>query len=78
MERKFSLLYNNRKAVMLSHYEINSIIMAMNDELKTWDRLANKATTDEDKYSMLEIKLHRSGLLARLEAIRDELFPLPF
>ncbi len=78
MERKFSLLYNDRHPVMLSQYEVSSIIMALSEEIKLWERLYKSSTTDEDRYSMLEIKLHRVGLRDRLETIREELFPLPF
>ena len=78
MERKFSYLYNNRKPVMLSSYELNMMIMAMNEELNVWNRMIRNASTDEERYDYLEIKLHRSDLLTRLEAIRDDIFRLPF
>jgi hypothetical protein len=78
MERKFTLLYNGRKPVMLSSYELSMVIMAMNEELNVWNRMIKNVSTDEERYDYLEIKLHRSGLLARLEAMKEELFPLPF
>ena len=78
MESKFPYLYSNRKAAMLSQYELSMVIMAMKEELNVWNRLLKNSTTEDEQYNLLEIKLHRSELLQRLEAMKQELFPLPF
>jgi hypothetical protein len=78
MENKFPYLYNNRQSVMLSSYELSMVIMGMKEELKLWERLLKNSNTDEEQYGLLEIKLHRSELLKRLEEMSKSLFPLPF
>jgi hypothetical protein len=78
MERKFPDLYLNRKPVMLSPYELRMVIVGMKEELRLWEKLLKNSNTDEEQYTLLEIKLHRSELLQRLEEMEKSLFPLPF
>jgi hypothetical protein len=78
MENKFPCLYLNRQPVMMSSYELSMVIMGMKEELKLWERLLKNSNTDEEQYTLLEIKLHRSELLNRLEKMKESLFPLPF
>jgi len=79
MERKFPALYSNRTPIMLSHYELIMLIIGMREEVKIWDRLlSNVSISESDRYDLLEVKLHRSEMLERLEAIRNELYPVPF
>jgi hypothetical protein len=82
MEEKFPILYKNRKDFPLSGYEITMLLEGMENSIEQWDRMLKSASADADNeehmYKVLEAKLHRSDLKARLERLNDELFPLPF
>lgn len=82
MEEKFPVLYTFRKDFPLSGYEITMLLEGMENSIKEWDRMLKSASADasneEHLYRVLEAKLHRSDLKARLERLNEELFPLPF
>jgi hypothetical protein len=82
MEEKFPVLYKYRKDFPLSGYEISMILEGMENSIKVWDGMLKRASADADNeehmYRVLEAKLHRSDLKARLERLNEELFPLPF
>jgi hypothetical protein len=81
MEEKFPVLYKYRKDFPLSGYEISMILEGMENSIREWDRMLKRAsdnTDEEHMYRVLEAKLHRSDLKARLERLNEELFPLPF
>jgi hypothetical protein len=82
MEEKFPVLYKYRKDFPLSGYEITMLLEGMENSIEQWDRMLKRASADADNeehlYRVLEAKLHRSDLKARLERLNEELFPLPF
>jgi len=82
MEEKFPLLYKYRKDFPLSGYEISMLLEGMENSIEQWDKMLKRVSADasneERMYMVLEAKLHRSDLKARLERLNEELFPLPF
>jgi lipase chaperone LimK len=79
MEAKFPVLYKFRKDFPLCGYEVTMILEGMDNSISFWDKmLKNASNNEEHMYRVLEAKLHRADFKARLERLRDELFPPPF
>lgn len=81
MEAKFPVLYKFRKDFPMSGYEISMLLEGMENSIEQWDKMLRRASGDaneEHMYRILEGKLHRYDLKARLERLREELFPLSF
>ena len=80
MEEKFPVLYKFRKDFPLCGYEIVMLLEGLENSIEQWDGMLKRCPDNDEeyKYRLLEAKLHRSDLRARLERLRDELFPLPF
>lgn len=79
MEAKFPMLYSLRKDFLMSGYEITMLLEGMERSIEDWDKMLKRCGDDEElQYRVLEAKLHRSDLRARLERLRKELFPLSF
>ena len=79
METKFPNLYKYRKPFPLSGYEIVMILEGLQHSIDDWDKMLKRCGNDEElQYRVLEAKLHRSELKARIERLQEELSPLPF
>lgn len=81
MEAKFPVLYAFRKDFPMSGYEITMLLEGLEHSIEDWDKMLKKASSngnEELMYRVLEAKLHRSELKARIERLQLELRPLPF
>lgn len=83
MEKRDSIVYKYREPVQLCRFEVSLCILSLQDSLrhyKGWrkDTLSSPDTPTAKKLEILESIQYREDLIARLERIQEDIFPLPF
>lgn len=83
MEKRSPIVYKYREPVQMCRFEISLCILSLQDSLrhyKEWrkDTLSSPDTPTAKKLEILESVQYREDLIARLERIQEDIFPLPF
>lgn len=83
MEKRSPITYKYREPVQMCRFEVSLCILSLQDSLrhyKEWrkDTLSSPNTPTAKKLEILESIQYREDLIARLESIQEDTFPLPF
>lgn len=83
MEKRSPITYKYRHPVPMCRFEISMCILALQEALRNYREwrgkdLESPETKTEKKLEILESIQSREDLIARLERIQEDTFPLPF
>ena len=83
MEKRNPMAYKYREPVQMCRFEISLCILSLQDSLRHYQEwrgkeLESHETKTERKLEILEHIQYREDLIARLESIQEDTFPLPF
>ena len=83
MEKRNPMAYKYREPVQMCRFEISLCILSLQEALRNYREWRGKDLESPDtptakKLEILESIQYREDLIARLERIQEDTFPLPF